>query len=65
MQMDTADRAAVILAIAKETLRLTTLETRNSDDLDFHDLSVWYIREALEATYDAGFLAATERKREP
>jgi len=62
MQMDNADRDAAILAIAKKTLRLTTLEPRNSDHLDFHDHSVWQIREALEVAYHSGILAA---EREP
>jgi len=40
--------------IAKQTLGLETLETRNSDRLDFHDLSVGSIRAALLAAYQAG-----------
>lgn len=40
--------------IAMETLGLATLKRRNSDRLDFHDLAVWTIREALEAAYQAG-----------
>jgi hypothetical protein len=40
--------------IAKEILDLETLETRNMDSLDFHELSVWEIREALEAAYNEG-----------
>lgn len=40
--------------IAREILDLETLETRNSDSLDFHDLAVWEIRKALEAAYRAG-----------
>jgi hypothetical protein len=40
--------------IAKEILDLETLETRNMDRLDFHELSVWEIRDALEAAYNAG-----------
>lgn len=47
-------------AIAKEHLRIETLETRLSDSLDFHDVSVWGIRHALEAAYEAG--ANDERK---
>lgn len=31
-----------------------TLETRNADGLDFHDVAVWEIRAALQAAYDAG-----------
>lgn len=40
--------------IAREILDLETLETRNMDGLDFHELSVWEIRKALEAAYNAG-----------
>ena len=40
--------------IAKEYLRIETLETRRSDSLDFHDVSVWSVRAALEAAYKAG-----------
>jgi hypothetical protein len=40
--------------IAKEVLCLETLETRNMDDLDFHENAVWTIRKALEAAYEAG-----------
>jgi hypothetical protein len=43
-----------IQAITTITLDIGTLETRNSDSLDFHDLSVWQIREALEQAYEAG-----------
>ena len=45
--------------IAKEILDLETLETRNMDGLDFHELSVWEIREALEAAYNEGRKAGT------
>lgn len=31
-----------------------TLQTRNSDDLDFHDVSVWSIKEALKSSFLAG-----------
>lgn len=40
--------------IAKEFLHLETLETRNSDSLDFKEQSVWGIKSALEAAYEAG-----------
>lgn len=43
-----------ISAIARQHLRIRTLEQRNADRLDFHDLAVWQIREALEAAYAAG-----------
>lgn len=40
--------------IAKQHLNIETLETRNSDGHDFHDCSVWCIKSALQAAYDAG-----------
>ena len=40
--------------IAKDKLGIATLETQNSDRLDFHELSVWQIQDALLAAYHAG-----------
>lgn len=40
--------------IAQRHLGVETLETRRMDDLDFHDLSVWQLKAALEAAYEAG-----------
>jgi hypothetical protein len=40
--------------IARRVLRLVTLEERKSDRLDFHDLGVGQIKEALWAAYRAG-----------
>lgn len=40
--------------IARNTLDLETLETRNSDGLDFHAIAVWSVRSALEHAYSAG-----------
>ena len=45
---------ALLLEIATRHFRLETLETRNSDGLDFHDVAVWSIRAALEAAFAAG-----------
>ena len=53
---------ALLLEIARKHFsNIETLETRNSDGLDFHDVAVWAIRAALEAAYTAGFAAATKR----
>jgi len=41
-------------AIAKEHLFMETLETRNSDGLDFHDVSVWGVKKALELAFELG-----------
>lgn len=40
--------------IAQEVLGVETLETRMSDSLDFHEVSVWGLEEALKRAYEAG-----------
>lgn len=40
--------------IAQQHLDIETLERRYSDSLDFYNLAVWRIQEALEAAYKAG-----------
>lgn len=40
--------------IARRELRISTLDDRNLDRLDFHDLGVASIRDALAAAYRAG-----------
>ncbi len=47
-------REEEIASIARRVLEIETLERRNRDRLDFHELAVWTIREALEAAYEAG-----------
>ena len=49
---------ALLTRIAQEHLFIDTLETQNSDSLDFHDVSVWGVKEALIAAYQAGLAAA-------
>ncbi len=44
----------LLLEIAERHLFVETLETRNSDRLDFHEHAVWAICSALEAAYEAG-----------
>lgn len=51
-------RDTAINRIAREALSLETLEARNMDSLDFHDLSVWSVKDALERAYEAGRKAA-------
>ena len=40
--------------IALDHLFIESLETRNSDRMDFHDVSVWAVKSALMAAYEAG-----------
>ena len=49
-----AARDAQLLEIARRQFRIETLETRNWDLLDFHDVAVWAIRAALEEAFEAG-----------
>jgi len=43
-----------ITKIAMDRLGIETLETSNNDILDFHEVSVWALKEMLEAAYKAG-----------
>ena len=54
----TAQQLDKLLAqIALDHLFIETLATRNSDSLDFHDVSVWGVKSALVAAYQAGLAA--------
>jgi hypothetical protein len=44
----------IFALIAQKHLFIDTLETRHSDRLDFHDVAVWSVRDALEAAFKAG-----------
>ena len=44
----------LLTQIAQIKLGIETPETRKSDSLDFHDVAVWCLREALEAAFNAG-----------
>ena len=44
----------LITQIAQQHLPIETLETRHSDDMDFHDIAVWQIESALRAAFEAG-----------
>jgi len=49
--------------IAREELEITTLESRHSDEEDFHTLAVWEIATIMERAYRAGFEAASQARR--
>lgn len=57
----TTKRDTVIETIARVHLGIETLDSRGRDALDFHDVSVWQIKAALEAAYLAGAKYADER----
>jgi len=57
------DREQILEAIAREMLGIETLATRNSDRLDFHEVSVWSLLEALRLAYSSGYeQAVTDRE---
>ena len=49
-----AYKDATVNEIAQRILGIDTLETRKSDSLDFHEVAIWNIKEALEAAFEAG-----------
>ena len=53
----------VLERIAIEELEITTLESRHSDDEDFHTLAVWEIATVMERAYQAGFEAASQARK--
>lgn len=57
--MNTEARDQLLQRIAAEHLFVETLETRNSDRLDFYDVSVWGIRQALIDAFEAGRFASS------
>jgi len=52
--MTDLERNLQLTEIASEHLYISTLGTQNSDSLDFHDVSVWGVKAALEAAFEAG-----------
>ena len=56
----TSSPEELLQQIALDHLFIETLETRHSDRLDFHEVSVWGVRSALLAAYEAGRQAAQQ-----
>ena len=59
--MTTKTLDQLLQQIALDHLSIDNLQTRNSDSLDFHEVSVWGIKSALEAAFAAGQQAATTK----
>jgi hypothetical protein len=53
------EKTAELTRIAHEHLGIETLEDRHSDSLDFHEVSVWSLRAALAAAFEAGRQSAS------
>ena len=54
-------KAEKLTQIAEKHLGIETLETRRSDSLDFHEVSVWSLEAALAAAFEAGRLATSKK----
>ncbi len=54
----TTKRDQQLAAIAKTILDIPTLKRRWADHLDFHDVAVWQVEQALRQAYSAGYEAA-------
>jgi len=63
--MDAKTLDQLFQQIALDHLFIDTLETRHSDRLDFHEVSVWGIQSALLAAFDAGKQAASTTHHQP
>jgi hypothetical protein len=50
----------VLSDIARKEMGIDTLETQRSDRLDFHDVAVWTVLNALEAAYLQGLKDAKD-----
>lgn len=51
----------LIERIAREDLLIETLDERGRDHLDFHDVSVRGVKDALERAYAEGYAAGLKR----
>jgi len=47
----------ILTQIAQKNFNIETLEARNMDNLDFHEVAVWQIQDALNDAFLAGMQA--------
>lgn len=59
------ERDRMLEGIAKRALDIATLQTRKSDSLDFHEVAVWSLLEALRLAYVAGYEQAVSDREVP
>ncbi len=48
----------ILTDLSRKHFAIATLETRCSDDLDFHEVSIWQVEAALAAAFGAGARSA-------
>jgi hypothetical protein len=58
------NRNNILNRIAREHLRIQTLETRRSGSLDFYEVSVWVVESALAAAFEAGRQSINQAKNQ-
>lgn len=51
-------KADIIERIARETLDIPFVHRRKASGLDFYEVAVWNIADALEEAFNAGMMAA-------
>jgi hypothetical protein len=56
--------SSLLEEIALKHFFVQTLQTQNSDRLDFHDVSVWAMDSALKAAFEAGVQAGAQAEVE-
>ena len=54
MEQQAKHPVELLEGIARNVLMIETLKSRDSDSLDFHEVSVWALRDALRLAYEAG-----------
>ena len=59
------ERERVVLAIARRCFGVETLAPQGSDALDFHNVAVWSMRDALTEAYAAGGSGSGVVRSEP
>ena len=64
MKNNSIDIESKLAEIAKECFNIETLETRNSDSLDFHEVAVWQIKAALDKAFLIGWETPRKVQRE-
>lgn len=63
MSMHQTDITLTLTRIARTHLGIGTLEPRHADRLDFHEVAVWSLRDALEAAFQAGVTAGKAKPK--
>lgn len=63
MNSNAPARMTAALEMARDRLQLDTLETRNSDRLDFHAIDVASVRDCVQMAFDAGYAAGVESRQ--